>query len=212
MQTTALNVPNARRARLCAAAHTTRAARVAATAAQRCRQQGRPVRCPAAAGRPAIRRWRRGSGGSGTAEPTTAHIGNRLPGRQTCKSELTRRCDGRRKRAANLSRAISGNFGRKAGPRTAWREGVFDVKKSARCMRRSHSPAIKAQIALAAFIEDRTMAELGIQCTQGRSCIGRANCLRGRPTSSVPAVESCRRWTWCHCTPTSASWRWSTFF
>ena len=126
MQTTALNVPNARRARLCAAAHTVRAARVAATAAQRCRQQGRPVRCPAAAGRPAIRRWRRGSGGSGTAEPTTARIGNRLPGRQACKSELARRCDSRRKRAANLCRATSGNFGRKAGPRKAWREGVFD--------------------------------------------------------------------------------------
>ena len=85
------------------------------------------------------------------------------------------------------------------------------VKTSARRMRRGHSPAIKAQIALAALFEDRTMAELGIQCTQSRSCIGRANCLRGRPTSSLPAVESCRRWTWCHCTPTSASWRWSMF-
>ena len=36
------------------------------------------------------------------------------------------------------------------------------VKKSARRMRRNHSPAIKAQIALAALFEDRTMAELGI--------------------------------------------------
>jgi transposase-like protein len=34
------------------------------------------------------------------------------------------------------------------------------VKKSACCTRRTHSPAFKAQVALAALRDDRTMAEL----------------------------------------------------
>ena len=34
------------------------------------------------------------------------------------------------------------------------------VKKSARCTRRTHTPAFKAQAAVAAFREDRTLAEL----------------------------------------------------
>ena len=32
--------------------------------------------------------------------------------------------------AANLNSAISGNSGRQAGPRKAWREGVFDGQES----------------------------------------------------------------------------------
>lgn len=35
------------------------------------------------------------------------------------------------------------------------------VKKSARRTRRTHTPALKAQVAVAAFREDRTLAELG---------------------------------------------------
>jgi transposase len=34
------------------------------------------------------------------------------------------------------------------------------VRKSARCTRRTHSPAFKAQVALAALRDDKTMAEL----------------------------------------------------
>ena len=62
--------------------------------------------------------------------------------------------------AANLNSAISGNSGRQAGPRKVWREGVSMVKKSARRTRRTHSPAFKAQVALAAVREDKTMTEL----------------------------------------------------
>jgi transposase len=35
------------------------------------------------------------------------------------------------------------------------------VKKSARRTRRTHSPAFKAQVALTALRDDKTMAELG---------------------------------------------------
>jgi transposase len=62
--------------------------------------------------------------------------------------------------AANLNSAISGNSGRQVGPRKVWREGVSMVKKSARRTRRTHSPAFKAQVALAAVREDKTMTEL----------------------------------------------------
>ena len=40
------------------------------------------------------------------------------------------------------------------------------VKKSARCTRRTHTPAFKAKVALAALREDKTMAEL---CNQFES-------------------------------------------
>ena len=66
----------------------------------------------------------------------------------------------KRSGAANLNSAISGNSGRQAGPRKVWREGVSMVKKSARRTRRTHSPAFKAQVALAAVREDKTMTEL----------------------------------------------------
>jgi transposase len=45
-------------------------------------------------------------------------------------------------------------------PSKARQEGVLMVKKSARRTRCTHSPASKAQVALAALREDRTLADL----------------------------------------------------
>lgn len=88
------------------------------------------------------------------------------------------------------------------------------VKKSARCTRRTHSPAFKAQVALDAMRDDETMAELckeyEVHASQILDC--KRQLLEGLPTSSVPTAESCHRWTWRRCTPRSASWRWRTMF
>jgi transposase-like protein/outer membrane biosynthesis protein TonB len=77
-----------------------------------------------------------------------------------CRRAQRRETTTLRSGAANLNSAISGNSGRQAGPRKVWREGVSMVKKSARRTRRTHSPAFKAQVALAAVREDKTMTEL----------------------------------------------------
>jgi transposase-like protein len=81
------------------------------------------------------------------------------------------------------------------------------VKKSARRTRRTHSPAFKAQVALAAVREDKTMTELCKEYEVHSSQIldWKRQLLEGLPTSSAPAAESCRRWTSRSCTPRSGS-------
>jgi transposase len=80
-------------------------------------------------------------------------------------------------------------------------------KKSARRTRRTHSPAFKAQVALAAVREDKTLAQL---CEQfelhpnqitewKRQLLERAGEVFGA------AGGRCRRWTCCPCTPRSGS-------
>lgn len=49
-------------------------------------------------------------------------------------------------------------------------------------------------------------------CTPRRSSNGSDSCLRARPMSSAAATTPQHRWTWPHCTPRSANWRWRMIF
>jgi transposase len=89
----------------------------------------------------------------------------------------------------------------------------MNKKSSGRRSRRSHSPAFKAEVALAALREDKTMAELCKQFelhpTQindwKRQLLERAADVLGAGAAPDP-VDLAR------CTPRSGSWRWRTIF
>ena len=68
-------------------------------------------------------------------------------------------------------------------------------KASGRRTRRTHNPAFKAQVALAALREDRTLAQSGASsssCIRTRSPNGSGSCLSALPRSLAPAPESNR--------------------
>ena len=81
------------------------------------------------------------------------------------------------------------------------------VKKSARRTRRTHTPAFKAQVALAALREDRTLADLAKQFGLHPNQITewkRQLVEQAVGSSAVGATRS-SRWTWIRCTPRSGN-------
>ena len=81
------------------------------------------------------------------------------------------------------------------------------VKKSARRTRRTHTPALKAKVALAALREDKTMAELcnqfELRANQIRN--GGSSFLRMQQMLSKMAPSQSRLLTWRLCTQRSVS-------
>ena len=66
----------------------------------------------------------------------------------------------------------------------------MNKKSSGRRSRRSHSPAFKAKVALAALREDKTMAELckEFELHPTQIMIGSVNCSMGRRACSARAL------------------------
>ena len=81
------------------------------------------------------------------------------------------------------------------------------VKKSARRTRRTHTPAFKAQVALATLREDKTLTELCRQFELHPNQIvdWKRNFSNMLPTLSVVVPRQPSRWTWRRCTPRSGS-------
>ena len=89
------------------------------------------------------------------------------------------------------------------------------VKKSARRTRRTHTPAFKAQVALAALREDKTLAELakqfGLHPNQitewRRQLLENAASAFGGGVAALPSQS-----IWHRCTQRSGSRLWSWIF
>ena len=70
------------------------------------------------------------------------------------------------------------------------------VKKSARRTRRTHTPAFKAQVALAALREDKTLADLAKQFALHPNQITEWRTLSAATLPMLPSRSTCS-----HCTP-----------
>ena len=94
------------------------------------------------------------------------------------------------------------------------------VKKSARRTRRTHSPAFKARVALAALPEDKTMAEwcqdFELHASQvidwQRQLLAGAVDVFGGTAQALASVDLAPLHAWPRCMPRSASWPWSMIF